>query len=174
MMILGDGFPPFYRAMTMGTLFIHWSARVAFLLYAAALAAWLLRKPRAARLTWTFGFLVFLTHVAAAFQWVHHWSHSAAYEETALQTAALLGVNSGVGLYCNYAFSAVWALDVIWLLGSAETYRRRPLWIAVAIHGFMAFMFFNATVVFVTGWVRWLGAIASLALGVLWLRTRQR
>jgi len=160
--------------MTNGTLFIHWSARVAFLLYAGALAAWLIGRPRAARLAWTSGFVIFLAHVAAAFQWAHHWSHSAAYDETARQTAALFGVRSGIGLYCNYLFTAVWAFDVVWLWWSAETYWRRPRWIAAMIHGFMAFLFFNATVVFVTGWVRWIGLIVFLALGVLWLRMRRR
>ena len=153
--------------MTIGTLLTHWSARLAFLLYAVAVAAWLVRKPRAARLAWTSGFLLYLAHVTAAFHFRHHWSHSAAYEETARQTAALFGVHSGVGLYANYVFTAIWALDVIWMWWSPDTYRRRPRWIAVAIHGFIAFMFFNATVVFVTGSVRWLGLTVTIALGML-------
>jgi hypothetical protein len=164
---------PFYLAMTVGTLLTHWSARITFLLYAAAVAAWLIGNTRAARLAWTSGFLVYLTHVAAAFHFRHHWSHVAAYEETARQTAALFGVRSGVGLYCNYVFTAVWALDVIWMWWSAETYRRRRRWIGAAIHCFMAFLFFNATVVFVSGWVRWLGLMVSIALGILWLRMKR-
>jgi hypothetical protein len=158
--------------MTIGTLIIHWSARIAFLLYAASLAAWLIGRPRAARLAWTSGLGIYLTHVAAAFQFRHHWSHNAAYEETARQTADLFGVRWGGGLYCNYAFTAVWVLDVIWIWWSAETYRRRPRWITAIIHGFMAFMFLNATVIFVSGWVRWLGLMVTIALGVLWLRAR--
>ena len=110
---------------------------------------------------------MYLTHVGATFQLRHHWSHNAAYEETARQTAALFGVRSGAGLYCNYAFTLIWALDVIWIWWSPPTYRRRPRWMAALIHGFMAFLFFNATVVFVTGWVRWLGVMVSIALGIL-------
>lgn len=158
----------------MGLLLIHWSARISFVLYASAIAAWLIGKARAAPLIWTSGFLVYLIHVVAAFQFQHHWNHAAAYEETARQTAALFGVSTGVGLYCNYAFTVMWALDVIWIWWSAETYRERPHWIAVAIHGFMSFLFFNATVVFVSGRVRWLGILVCIALGILWLRKRNR
>lgn len=158
--------------MTIGTLLTHWSARITFLLYAVSLAAWLLGRSRAARLAWTTGLCAYLVHVAAAFHFRHHWSHDAAYEETARQTAELFGVRWGGGLYCNYAFTAVWALDVIWIWWSAETYRRRRRWIGMIIHGFMAFMFFNATVIFVSGWVRWMSLIVTSALGILWLRTR--
>src|SRR5437773_11343468 len=133
--------------MTNATLFIHWSARVAFLLYAVALAAWLVAKPRAARLAWTCGFILYLALVAAAFHFRHHWSHEAAYEETARQTAEMFGVPSGAGLYCNYAFTAVWASDVIWIWWHPDTHRRRRRWITVAIHSFLPLPFFNATVV---------------------------
>lgn len=77
-------------------------------------------------------------------------------EQTARQTAELFGVRWG-GLYGNYAFTAVWALDVI----------------AAVIHCFIAFLFFNAAVVFVSGWVRWLGLTVAIALGILWLRRRR-
>ncbi len=156
--------------LTIGALLTLWSARLAFLLYAAALAAWLTGKPRPARVAWALGFLVYLSHVVSAFHFHHHWSHAAAYEETARRTAELFGVRSGSGLYCNYAFTAVWALDVIWIWSSPETYRRRPRSIAAATHSFMAFMFFNATVAFVSGWVRWLGLTATVALGMLYIR----
>ena len=107
--------------MTIGTLLTVWSARIAFLLYAAALAAWLTGFPRAARLAWISGFLVYLSHVGSAFHFHHHWSHAAAYEETARQTAELFGIRSGGGLYFNYAFTCVWALDAIRIWWSAET-----------------------------------------------------
>ena len=154
-------------SMTFGEWSILWTARIAFLFYAGALAAWLTGRARAARSAWNLGLLIYLSHVAAAFQSHHHWSHAAAYEETARRTAELFGVRSGAGLYFNYVFTAVWTFDVIWLWRSEETYRARPLWIAVAIHSFMAFLFFNATVVFVSGWVRCLGLTAALALGIL-------
>jgi hypothetical protein len=131
-------------------------------------------KPRTARLAWTFGFFLYLAHVATAFHFRHHWSHDAAYEETARQTAELFGIHSGAGLYCNYAFTAVWAFDVIWIWWNAETYRQRRGWITVIIHSFMAFLFFNAIVVFVSGWIRWIGLAMTIALGILWWRKARR
>jgi hypothetical protein len=38
-----------------------------------------------------------------------------------------------------------------------------------ALHAFMAFMIFNGTVIFETGWIRWAGAALFVALGTLWL-----
>ena len=59
---------------------------------------------RPGRLMNTAGCAVFITHVASAFAFYHHWSHSAAYEGTARQTAQLTGWNWGGGLYVNYLF----------------------------------------------------------------------
>ena len=122
-------------------------------------------------MAWTGAFLVYLCHVAAAFTFYHHWSHQAAYEETAQRTAELFGVRSGSGLYWNYAFTAVWAFDIIWIWRSAPSCRSRPRAISVAIHSFMAFMFFNAIVVFASGWIRWLGVAMFAALAVLKIST---
>jgi hypothetical protein len=164
--------PPFYRAihreMRIGTLLTLWTARIAFLLYLVAIVAWLTGNPRHARLAWISGLLVYLSHVASAFQFQHHWSHSQAFEETARRTGELLGFRSGVGLYFNYAFTVVWSMDAGWIWWSPETYRRRPQFIDVAVHAFMAFMFFNATVVFASGWPRWLGLTAVVAIIGLW------
>ncbi len=38
----------------------------------------------------------------------------------------------------------------------------------MVIHSFMAFLFFNAIVVLVSGWVRWMGLAVTVALGMLW------
>jgi hypothetical protein len=159
--------------MEIGTLLTLWSARVALLLFATALAAWWTGKSAAARMAWTLGLLVYVAHVAAAFHFRHHWSHRAAYEETALQTAVLFGIRSGSGLYCNYVFTVVWTCDVIWMWWRAETYHCRSRWIGIAIHSFMAFLFFNAAIVFVSGWARGLGMTVALALGILWFLTRR-
>ena len=135
----------------MNDLLTLWTIRIACVLYVAAL---LTRR----RWVWTAGLAAYLTHVAAAFAYHHHWSHDAAYRETARQTAELFGVESGFGLWFNYAFTAIWIGDVAWLW----TGRTRPWWVSAAIHSFIAFMFFNATAVFASGWVRWLGVAATL------------
>jgi hypothetical protein len=62
-------------------------------------------------------------------------------------------------------------MDVIWWWRGLEVYRRRPRWIQASVHAFFAFMFFNATVVFAAGPVRWLGLAATAALGFVWWRS---
>ena len=140
-----------------------WTVRISFLLYVAALALMLADK-RGARVVWAAGFLAYLAHVAAAFHYFHHWSHAAAYQETARQTEELFGFAFGGGLYFNYAFTVVWGADVLFRFGSR--------WAAAAVHGFLAFMFFNGTVVFAQGWSRWAGVAATALLAVLWRRFR--
>ncbi len=151
----------------MNDLLTLWTIRLACILYFAALLGW-------RRWAWTAGLIAYLTHVAAAFAFRHGWSHDAAFRETARRTDELFGVQSGAGLYFNYAFTAVWLADVVWLWTSGDTYRTRPRWISVSIHAFMAFMFFNATVVFASGWVRWLGVAATAILLVVHAPVRRR
>jgi hypothetical protein len=157
--------------MMAGPLITLWSIRVACVLYFISIAAWITRKTESMRMVWTIAFIFYLVHVAAAFHSYHHWSHDAAYEETARQTAELFGMRWGGGLYFNYLFTVVWAGDVLWIWLDPAGHRRRPRWISAAIQTFLAFMFFNATVVFAEGWVRWLAVILTAGLGLLWLRT---
>lgn len=145
-----------------------WTIRLATLLYVAALAG---IRPR---LAWTLGCLAYLAHVAAAFQFHHAWSHTAAYIETARQTRELFGADSGSGLYFNYAFTAVWLADVVWWWRAPAAYLTRPRWIAGAVHGFMAFMFFNGVVVFASGVTRWVGLAATAALALRWWTLKAR
>jgi hypothetical protein len=143
---------------------ILWTVRMACLLYVGALLFWRFGNPRHAALAWTAGLACYVAHVAAAFAFHHRWSHDAAYHETARQTAELFGVHWGGGLYFNYAFTLVWLGDVWWMWWNRASYAARPRWTSALIHGFMAFMFFNATVVFPSGWVRWAGAVLALLL----------
>jgi len=158
--------------MTSGQLLTLWTVRIACILYLLAVTAFLNRKHESARLIWSIAFLVYFSHVLAAFSYYHDWSHDAAYQETARQTAELFGIRWGEGLYFNYAFTAVWAADILWIWLDATGHRRRPAWITVLVHAFLAFMFFNAAVVFGKGWVRWIGAIATAGLGLFWLLVR--
>ena len=60
--------------MTTGEQIVYGAARAAAALYFAALIA----PPQSPwrRRLWTAGWLVYLGHVAAAFHFVHHWSHA--------------------------------------------------------------------------------------------------
>ena len=117
------------------------------------------------------GGAVFIAHVVSAFHFYHSWSHTAAYAETARQTAAVFGWNSGVGLYVNYLFATVWVTDAFWSWTS--TYAARRAWIARAIRAFFWFMIFNGAVVFAHGPVRAFGLLLSLVLIACWWPKRR-
>ncbi len=141
---------------------------------------------------WTAGCLCYLLHVAAAFQFVHHWSHTSAYAHTARQTHLVTGWNWGGGLWINYAFTLWWPLDVLWCWlrqrgwgltmrapGSCDTGGSRwstpatleniPRWYRWTLHAIFGFLVFNATVVFGPRWWRW---VFLLFLPALWLAMR--
>ncbi|MEZ5401433.1 MAG: hypothetical protein R2729_17310 [Bryobacteraceae bacterium] len=137
-----------------------WTVRAAFACYLIALHPRL--EPR--RAWWTAGFAFFAAHVAAAFHFYHHWSHAAAWLDTQRQTAALMGGRGwGGGLWFNYVFAAVWAADVARTWLGAKWGRPWRIFVQV----FFAFLFFNATVVFGHGAIRWTGAAGFLWLGLL-------
>jgi len=113
---------------------------------------------------WTAGCIVYLLHVAAAFHFVHSWSHAGAWRQTAQQTADVTGWHWGGGLWINYAFTLWWPLDAGW------TWRRGldglPRWYVWTLHALAGFLMFNATVVFGPAWWRWAagGLAAAVAL----------
>jgi hypothetical protein len=147
----------------------RWTIRAAFAFYVLAMTARLARRVPAAqtiRIAWTAGCFCYLLHVAAAFHFYHGWSHAAAYRDTACRTAERFGFYWGGGLYFNYAFTIAWVVDTIRL------WRRQniPRWMRIALHAFFAFMFFNATVVFGAGFIRWAGILGTAWIGALWWR----
>jgi len=157
------------ETLTIGTV------RVALVLYVVALLSRLLGgRPweRTTRGLWTTGLVFYLAHVAAAFHWVHAWSHQRALAETARQTEEIFGIASGSGLWFNHLFTAVWTVDTAWWWLDETGHRRRARWVSVALHSFMALMFFNGAVVFARGFSRWFGFVATALLVVLWLHHR--
>lgn len=108
---------------------------------------------------WTLGCALAILHIALAMHAGHGWSHAEAYRHT----AEVGGV--GEGVYVNYLFAAVWLADVLWMWLAPTAYRHRPRWIGFAAHGFLAFIVFNATVVFATNpFVRAVAILFSVAL----------
>ncbi len=119
------------------------------------------------RAVWSAACLLLIVHVLAAFHFEHGWSHAAALKHTAEQTARVTGIDWGGGLYFNYAFLILWALDVGVLWRSPVSGRsslRRTADLACL------FMIFNATVVFGPTW--WIGPVAVVGLIVILLRRR--
>ncbi|HKU72543.1 MAG TPA: hypothetical protein VJR02_01360 [Pyrinomonadaceae bacterium] len=122
------------------------------------------------RLAWTVGCAALLAHYICAFQFFHAWSHASAYSDTARQTAEVFGINWGGGVFVNYAVAILWISDIAWWwFAGLSSYRRRPWLLVLAWHGFLIFIIFNATVVFVDGVARWIGVVVSLVLCLSWI-----
>ena len=128
------------------------------------------RGHRGVRGIWSCACLLYLAHVASAFQFWHSWSHAAAYAHTATQVAAVVGLNWGGGIYANYAFTALWVVEVAWWWAAPVSYETRPPGIVFTIRAIFLFMIINAAVVFVAGPMRWVGAGLVSALLVAWRR----
>lgn len=122
--------------------------------------------PDRGRLPWTFGAALCVAHVAAAFHWVHEWSHAHAVAATARQTGEIVGLEFGGGVWANYLLLAVWSADAAWRWLDPRRYWERPRAWTGWILGFLAFILFNATVVF-GGWAgRVVGVAGCVLVGV--------
>ena len=163
--------------MSAGAALISASVRLALLCYAATVAGRLLGfRGRKIRFLWTVGCLLFIVHVAAAFHYVHHWSHQAAVRTTATETRQLLGVAFGEGLWFSYVFVLLWLADAVWWWSSATSYLQRPRWLNLALHGYLLFIAFNGAVIFEAGPTRLFGLLITpllLVMMILKLRSRQ-
>lgn len=129
-------------------------------------SAALVSAPPLARIAWTAGLGLYLTHIVFAFDAFYDWSHDVAIEVTAKETAAVIGLETGFGLWVNYAFGLILALDV-WQQWRAGTRRY-----ALAIDWLVIFMMVNGAIIFADGITRLYGA--GLVLAVIALRWRRR
>jgi hypothetical protein len=130
------------------------------------------RDDRWTRLAWTISCAALVTHFICAFDFYHGWSQQSAYAETARQTAEVVRINWGGGLYINYAVALFWFADVAWWFAGVGAYRRRPWSITLLWHAFLIFIIFNATVVFKDGLTRWAGVLVCLSLALSWISIR--
>jgi hypothetical protein len=151
--------------------------RVSLAYYAAA--AWIMlglrpvdwqaTTPRGglARACWMLAWAAYVVHLWVAFQIYHHGSHA----EAVAHTAERAGVGSGI--YVSHLFTLLWTLDVAWWWLRPADYAARPVWIDRALHGFMMFIIFAATVVYEEGPIRWTGLVLCGGLAVRWFMTRR-
>jgi hypothetical protein len=125
------------------------------------------RSARLARRVWTLAWLLYLGHLAAAFQFWHGWSHARAYAHTARRTAEAAGVEWGGGIYFNYLFTLAWTCDVAlwWARPPDGAARWRWIWLA-----FFWFMTLQASIVFASGPTRWVALAVVIPLTGVWLR----
>ncbi len=142
-----------------------WTIWVALLLYAVAVILMLHAAPSSPwpRRYWTGAWLVYLSHVIAAFAFHHDWSHAEAVEHVDRESGF------GDGIFVSYFFTLAWTLDVAWWWLRPSSYSHRSRWLGVALHSFFLFMIFNATVVFETGLSRVAGIVLMGVVGVSWL-----
>lgn len=133
------------------------SAWPALICYGVTLGLWMRpssnRREQAIRVIWTAGWLALVCHVAIAFSMFHGGSWAAAYEHTAQRTQAAVGWNWGGGVWFNLVTAIVWGIDVVgrWIRpisAPPESPRPRILPREWAVQIYLAFMMFNATVVF--------------------------
>lgn len=155
--------------MNFESWLIVWSIRLSMLLFVTTLLTRLVAPKAMAshasiKLLWTAGFALFVVHVLASFHFVHHWSHSAAYEATAKQTGQLLGIEFGGGVYFNYLFLIAWGGDVWHTWYPISRQRWIIHWLLRLGLLYMLFIAFNGVVVFKSGWLRMMGIGATLIL----------
>jgi hypothetical protein len=155
--------PRFVPDANPSELVTRQTARVAILFWGVAAAALLARGRDVARWAWTFGCIAFLVHVATAFDQVHNWSHAAAIQH--VETVSGLGV----GLFVSYAFTVLWLVDALWWWIDRIGYDGRARWLDWVIQSFMAFIVFNGTVIYETGFIRWAGIVLFVLLAVLFV-----
>lgn len=145
------------------------SAWPVVLCYAAAIALGLTyrceRSLRWIRGLWTVGWLALVVHIGLAWWLFHGASWRAAYEHTAQQTELAIGWKWGGGVWFNLLTSVVWGIDLAVLWRTPLGVRRGTSWWDRACQGYLAFMIFNATVVFGSLPVQVAGGVICVGLG---------
>ena len=157
--------------MSSGEFLTRSTVWISILVYTigCVLFAWRQPDDRGARLAWTTACAALAVHFICAFQFYHAWSHESAYNDTVRQTAAVIAINWGGGLFINYAVAILWTADVAWWwLAGLNSYRRRPWLLTLLWHSFLIFIIFNATVIFKDGLARWGGLLVCLILCLSW------
>ncbi len=150
----------------MGTFIISGTALASFAGF--VLVLWTPVSKGRAHKAWFMAWLLLVVHTIAAFHFVHHWSHQHAMFETARQTKELTGINWAGGVYLNYVLIAVWGLDCPIQRSTSRPASRWKTNAHLAAIWFLAFMWFNATVVFGGTSARFVGIIAFGALIWRW------
>ncbi|VTS08312.1 hypothetical protein [Tuwongella immobilis] len=121
------------------------------------------------RSLWTLGAISFVIHVLVSFHETHGWSHANAVQHVHDVSGF------GPGIVFSHLFTLLWLLDSAWWWLAPTRYEQRSRLLDRTIHGYMAFLVFNGTVVYENGPIRWIGLIAFAGLGVLlWLARRRQ
>ena len=146
---------------------ISWTIWLTMACYFPALAMRLASPPisRWARILWSLGLIFFLAHFVAAFHFYHVWSHDSAYDHN-LRVAGF-----GPGIFVSYAFTGLWMLETIGWWLTPNLCRSVPRWLESTYLAAHAFIMFNGSIVFESGFSRAFG-IVGFAYVALSLRER--
>jgi len=153
-------------------LALYWTIWIALVLFAAGEAGKrALAGGRAASWAWpasAIGGALAVAHVVIAMGARHGWSHDAAVAATARQTSAVYGLDWGGGVFVNYAFVALWVLELgLWRLAPAS-YFSRPRAVTWLARAFFFVVIVNAAFVFAGRLRRIAGAVIVLSLVASW------
>lgn len=148
------------------------------LCYAAAIAVRLSspggERSQLVRGLWTTGWLFLVAHVVLAIAWFHDGSWSEAYEHTAARTEEAVGWRWGGGVWLNLLTTIIWGIDVVRAWTIPLDAGRKAWWWDIGCHLYMAFMIFNATVVFGSRPAQVVGGLISLGLVLALVRRMKR
>ncbi len=125
-------------------------------------AAWVAAEASRNAWAWLFASAAMAAHLAVAMAVAHGWSHAHAFAHTAEVSGF------GPGLYVSYAVIALWGFDAV--AGACGLPWRR---LHTFTRAFVAFVMFNATVVYGTWPGKLLGVAAFGTLVAVWWRGRQ-
>ena len=96
---------------------LYWTIWIALTLFAAGEAGKRISRDGRVPARWAWpvsaaGAALLIVHIAIAMGARHGWSHAAAWSATAQQTASVYGLAWGGGVYVNYAFVALWLIEL--------------------------------------------------------------
>lgn len=112
---------------------------------------------------WLMGLIAYLSHILLAYGSFYDWSHMIAWERTADDTAAVVGVRTGVGLLLNFLLGAWLVFDL------CTRSRRQEGWATRFTEGLVFFFVLNGSIVFGDGPVVGFGSILCLAIVLKWI-----
>ena len=150
---------------------LYWTIWLALVLFVAAQYGTRMSVPESRAPGWVAwanatGIALCVTHIVITMGSVHGWSHTAALEATARQTASVYGLRWGGGVYFNYLFVAAWAFDA-WRHSRAKPGFASP-WLRQLLRIFYLIVIVNAAVVFARPHTRVLGAGLIVAMLYAW------
>jgi hypothetical protein len=107
-------------------------------------------------------------HVFASYGLIHGWSHASVLKHTGDESYAVIGFRVPWGVYANFIFAGVLSGYSGWMILK----KGRVTWLDPITYFFLAFIVFNALVIFKAGPIRWIGLLGFAIIASLHLRRR--